>query len=787
MSLKNDNCRKKFFTQQAIINEVKNNNTIDNTNTLLNSSLKFLNNKTKENVLSNNRRKVMSVLSGNESYKNYFKKIDNTRRSVKNIHKVYLPTNFSLNEKKAKKIFLKELTIKKGIKEKRIEMDIKKNSLFLEKWSDDDIIKLKENCKNIFDANYHKKIFSNDASDVITAISELNEILENPDYFDKIDDNLDIIIKIIYLNLSLNHSGSLIKVSFRFLEKIIYLYKKMKKNISDIEMSIILNIYSDKLVNLNFKDQASSLILFLVDTIGHYKCIIILVNIWEFKNAKSKTELIDLIRKIYDDHNCSKDKSKENINMMNKIIKILIKFFFDADFNLKNKILLFLNDAYILLKDDFWKMIKFLPSKKIDEIKKKISELQETNTNNNVKEITSQKNNIKNSNSSCKMFPSKGKMMNKKSNKSILKPLNKFPKVNARKKLLTTKTIKTAKQIDLRSSKNILKKHSLIPSSIKFNNIKQNNNILTQEEIITLLNSLNGNDNQIVESILKIYNLMYINYEKNKEIILNNANKIFITFNKLINSLMTTEQTKIKIIKYSSNVLSKIANIKELISKIKMTTQEELIRITFEFIVLYSNISKIKDKVELEIILKNFNTIMLHIIDNCDITNNIIIIVRLMTRNSIKTNYNLKLIEYGSKCLNIISKNIKIFYKKMNLSDCLKEIDLFLIEYENIHPGFYFRTDVEENIVNCLKNLVKQFIFCKKEYIIEDYINGIEVNGIPDVYVKKWIQEELDKNNNESFASEDNNSKKSDCNIEHNINEYINGDLLNNVVLDNEK
>ena len=223
LSLKNDNCRKKFFTQQTIINEVKNNNTIDNTNSLLNSSLKFLNNKTKENVLSNNRRKVMSVLSGNESYKNYFKKIENTKRSVKDIRKASLPTNFTENDNNIKKIFLKDFTIKKGIKGKRIEMDIKKNSLFLEKWSDDDIIKLKENCKNIFDPNYHKKIFSNDASDVITAISELNEILENPDYFDKIDDNLDLIIKIIYLNLSLNHSGSLIKVSFRFLEKIIYL------------------------------------------------------------------------------------------------------------------------------------------------------------------------------------------------------------------------------------------------------------------------------------------------------------------------------------------------------------------------------------------------------------------------------------------------------------------------------------------------------------------------------------------------------------------------------------
>ena len=510
------------------------------------------------------------------------------------------------------------------------------------------------------------------------------------------------------------------------------------------------------------------------------------MNIWEYKNAKSKTELIDLIRKIYDDHNCSKDKSKENVNMMNKIIKILIKFFFDADFNLKNKILLFLNDAYILLKDDFWKMIKFLPSKKIDEIKKKISELQETN-NNNVKEITSQKNNIKNSNSSCKMFPSKGKMMNKKSNKSILKPLNKFPKVNARKKLLTTKTIKTAKQIDLRSSKNILKKHSLIPSSIKFNNIKQNNNILTQEEIITLLNSLNGNDNQIVESILKIYNLMYINYEKNKEIILNNANKIFITFNKLINSLMTTEQTKIKIIKYSSNVLSKIASIKELISKIEMTAHEDLINIAFEFILLYTNLLKSTDKEELEIILRNFNTIMLHIIDNCDITNNIIIIIRQMKKNSIKTNYNLKSIEYGSKCLNIISKNVKLAYNKMNLSECLKEIDLFLIEYEKIHPGFFFRIDVEENIVTCLKNLIKEFIFCKKEYIIEDYINGIEVNGIPDVYVRKWIQEELDKNSDESFSSEDNSSKKNEGNIENNINEYINGDLLNNFIMDNEK
>ena len=327
-----------------------------------------------------------------------------------------------------------------------------------------------------------------------------------------------------------------------------------------------------------------------------------------------------------------------------------------------------------------------------------------------------------------------------------------------------------------KSSKRIISKNE---SNINLNKTeirkekKLNLNSINKEELIKVLNVLLNNEKEIISSILTVHNLIYNNYEVNKKVLIQNSDIIFQTFIDLIKKLFSSGKSDKKIIKYVTNVLCKISGIKELIYSISLETHVNLIKIVF-FFVSYEERNRLEEDEEGIVIWKSFNSIMLHIIDYCNPSQNICILIQLIKENIVQEK--IKLVEYGSRCLGIINPTIKGIYKQLNISDIFKEMHLLLIQYETNHPDLKVNNSKEKGLIDSITSLVTELVKAKKDNIMKDYENSAKDFQQLDKYIKKWINDELDKIKEEQIKKEN----ELQLIIDDDINDFISEELLTN-------
>ena len=138
-------------------------------------------------------------------------------------------------------------------------------------------------------------------------------------------------------------------------------------------------------------------------------------------------------------------------------------------------------------------------------------------------------------------------------------------------------------------------------------------------------------------------------------------------------------------------------------------------------------------------IWKNFNSIISHLIDFCDITKNIVVILKI-AKKFFKTKP--KLAEYSARCLVIINQKIKDDYTLINIENVLNEIYNLLIEFEKSEPDLQLKNKMERNIIITARNLINELVKVKKEKLLEDYNNWSNKNDIKkEKYILKWINE----------------------------------------------
>ena len=363
--------------------------------------------------------------------------------------------------------------------------------------------------------------------------------------------------------------------------------------------------------------------------------------------------------------------------------------------------------------------------------------------------------------------------LNKKDNNIKKIPYNKN-KTTTGSRISTNKKIPTSLNNSIKKEEpKKIKNNSNTNSNKKENKNekKQNNEILNYEELTKLLNLLLNNDKERSSSILSVYNLIYKNFNLNKDLLIKNSDKIFQTFIDLVKKLFSHEKIDIKILKYVTNVLCKISGIKEFINSITSQTHINLINVIFIF-VLFEEKNRLEEDEEGIIIWKSFNSIMLHIIDYCNFSENICILIQLIKSN-IKGN-NIKLSEYGSRCLTLINQTIKDIYKQLNLNEIFKEIHLFLVEFEIKHPELEYTNKKEKNIIESIMGLVNELVRAKKESIIEEYNKLVENFGKEDKYILKWIKDELNR------IKEEEREREMKLNIDADIENLISEELLTN-------
>ena len=764
---KNDNNNTKQIREVKKIRKKERNASmiIDNKNNILNQNENDGEKKELKSLTAEKSIKTKKITTNNNSKNESF-----IKKPIKKVNpKKFLNNNENNNGKN--KLFLPNYKIKKGVKEKRYEKD-KKNNFFSELQNFDYLPKIKESFKNIFNNDFITKLFSNDLRGINSAISQLKYFLDeslntnNEENFSKLIDNLDLILKVIASKIYNNQTASLIKTFFIFADTLINIYKIKRYVFNDTEINILINAFVDKLTNTNLilKETACNLIWFLNDQIEHSKTFITLVHLLEYKNAKIKSEIIDLIIKLFENSNF-------DIYVITKVLKILIREYFDSDFSSKKKVLFLLQNIYNIIGNEFWKYTIFLSSKDRDELENYL-DIEENDMNYEQKDSSreydiedfsgsgfGEDELIGNNNLRHKEINNNGDInqdeiklhinyFNEKDEK-----INNNNKINENKNHLFKRSItdkikfqnrkdeKENQNIDVNNYKTNIPIKNGFPNDI---NEDLTSRCISEKELLEALDTLTNPEEDLVEAILNIHQIVYRNYIQNKKILIQNSDKIISSFIEIITKLFSTEPLRIKIIKYYILVLCKLCNIKEMIENIVLVTEKNLIVLVLSNL-LRDNLNKMGENGEGMDIYKSLNSIITHVIEYCDITNNIEIIIELEQKYR---KDNPKLAEYSARCLIIILQNIKNLWDKINYQKIFGKIYEILEDFLLENKGLQLKEKTDQTILITLRNLVNELTKAKKDNILDDYNKWIqEMNINNEKYILNWIKESINRIN----------------------------------------
>ena len=775
------------------INKSNNQNKNDNNNTKQIREVKkirkkernasmIIDNKNNNNILNQNKnddeKKELKSLTAEKSMKtkkittnNNSKNESFIKKPIKKVNpKKFLNNNENNNGKN--KLFLPNYKIKKGVKEKRYEKD-KKNNFFSELQNFDYLPKIKESFKNIFNNDFITKLFSNDLRGINSAISQFKYFLDeslntnNEENFSKLIDNLDLILKVIASKIYNNQTASLIKTFFIFADTLINIYKIKRYVFNDTEINILINAFVDKLTNTNLilKETACNLIWFLNDQIEHSKTFITLVHLLEYKNAKIKSEIIDLIIKLFENSNF-------DLYVITKVLKILIREYFDSDFSSKKKVLFLLQNIYNIIGNEFWKYTIFLSSKDRDELENYL-DIEENDMNYEQKDSSREydiedfsgsgfgedeligNNNLRhkeiNNNGDINQdeiklhinyFNEKDEKINNNNNKINENKNHLFKRsITDKIKFQNRKDEKENQNIDVNNYKTNIPIKNGFPNDI---NEDLTSRCISEKELLEALDTLTNPEEDLVEAILNIHQIVYRNYIQNKKILIQNSDKIISSFIEIITKLFSTEPLRIKIIKYYILVLCKLCNIKEMIENIVLVTEKNLIVLVLSNL-LRENLNKMGENGEGMDIYKSLNSIITHVIEYCDITNNIEIIIELEQKYR---KDNPKLAEYSARCLIIILQNIKNLWDKINYQKIFGKIYEILEDFLLENKGLQLKEKTDQTILITLRNLVNELTKAKKDNILDDYNKWIqEMNINNEKYILNWIKESINRIN----------------------------------------
>ena len=286
---------------------------------------------------------------------------------------------------------------------------------------------------------------------------------------------------------------------------------------------------------------------------------------------------------------------------------------------------------------------------------------------------------------------------------------------------------------------------------------------LTIEVLSQILSNLNNPSINIIESILAVNEAIYKSFDKNKALLISNSDLIINTFITSLSNLFYTKPLQVKITKYITNVLCKISTIQSLISSISFPTLKSLINLVLTS-VLYEKLNELGDNNEGVVIWKSFNSIMLRILEFCDGTSTISILLDKEKQNRLK---NPKLAEYSARCIFKLSQSLEEKINTIEVSTILGGIHDLLVDYENSQPDLQIKNQTDQIVILSVKNLVVGMTKIKKEVIIEDYIKGVESKDINDKYIKRWMKSELEvKKEDSTTVTSTNNFDTLKSNIE---------------------
>ena len=219
--------------------------------------------------------------------------------------------------------------------------------------------------------------------------------------------------------------------------------------------------------------------------------------------------------------------------------------------------------------------------------------------------------------------------------------------------------------------------------------------------------------------------------------------------------------------RYLTTVLLKISSNKELISNI---SYKVLFKITNELLsyLLIQGFDKIKEKQEEgSIIFKSINSTMLRIIENCNQTDMILVlldIIKKYQKGEIKKTANLAV-----KCLLKATENMNNIINNLDIKKIFNELHIIVYNYEQIYPELKNKQQTDDVILRFIRNFINNIVKIKENEVLNIYNDSIKKSDKEDKYIIYWIKNCLD------------NINKNDKSMSLNISNISNMDNFNSV------
>lgn len=267
---------------------------------------------------------------------------------------------------------------------------------------------------------------------------------------------------------------------------------------------------------------------------------------------------------------------------------------------------------------------------------------------------------------------------------------------------------------------NIININSEKPKSKIKGKIIMKNNL--EELLQSLYNSAQFDDpKKKMECIINVHDLIYTNFSSNKNILID---KVDIIINSLVNTIkkyLELISTDIISLKYLTNTFFLICSKKDLLCNICFETEEKLISLML-YIVTFKNLKNMGENNEGLLIWRSYNSIILRIIEYCNPTYTINAFIKQIINNKeSNSTYN----EYCSRCLQIISNNMKEIHDKIKVPDILMEVNSYFIYFKINEEKLNDKNMGDMNHMIVIKKLICEIVKFKKEKIYEDYNNYI--------------------------------------------------------------
>ena len=124
------------------------------------------------------------------------------------------------------------------------------------------------------------------------------------------------------------------------------------------------------------------------------------------------------------------------------------------------------------------------------------------------------------------------------------------------------------------------------------------------------------------------------------------------------------------------------------------------------------------------------NSTMLRIIDNCEKTSVILVLLEIIKQNL--TNEDKRIGSLAVKCLLKANENLENIINNLSVEKILLQIHLLLVVFEKNYPDLKTNNQADVIIIRFIKNLINDMVKLRKEKIVEDYVQSVKNHQIKD-------------------------------------------------------